>query len=90
MRLQSIFNTFDLDNSGDLDVKELGALMHQLHFDCDEEYLTAIVSKFGHHNEMYQAVAFDEFQEVRKTIHPWLAAHDGLTTQHSLPHQLIE
>lgn len=39
-----------------------GALMHKLHFDCDEAYLTAIVKKYGHHNGMYTAVAFDEFQ----------------------------
>ena len=69
----SIFNVFDLDASGDLNVKELGALMHELDFACDEAYLNAIIGKFGHTNGDAPAVGIDEFKEIMRLIAPGLA-----------------
>ena len=69
-----IFQVFDADESGDLNIEELGALMFELDFACDAAYLNAIATKFGHTDaEGRSAIGVDEFKEIMRLIAPGIA-----------------
>ena len=66
-----LFARVDVDSNGQLDVQELGALMHSLGYTCDESYIEATIAKFDKNND--GTISIDEFTDIVKVLAPALA-----------------